>query len=56
MFYQVFLLPQVKRCANITYKHGIYDVPNELSNSLNLGSEKIGNMEISGKCLNPIEW
>ena len=24
MFYQIFLSPQVKRCAIITYKHGMY--------------------------------
>ena len=25
MFYQIFLSPQVKRCAVITYKHGIHN-------------------------------
>ena len=30
MFYQVLLSPQVKWCAIITYKHGIYDLPNDL--------------------------
>ena len=25
-----FLSPQVKRCASITYKHGIYELPHEL--------------------------
>ena len=34
MFYQIFLLPQVKRWAIITYKHGIYELPHELSNDL----------------------
>ena len=34
MFYQIFLSPQVKRCAIITYKHGIYELPNELPNEL----------------------
>ena len=34
MFYQIFLSPQVKRCAIITYKHGIYDLPHELRNDL----------------------
>ena len=29
MLYQIFLSPQVKRCAIITYKHGIYELPNE---------------------------
>ena len=30
MFYQIFLSPQVKRMAIITYKHGIYKFPHEL--------------------------
>ena len=30
MFYQIFLSPQVKWCAIITYKHGIYELPNDL--------------------------
>ena len=25
MFYELFFLPQVKQCAIITYKHGIYE-------------------------------
>ena len=44
MLYQIFLLPQVKRCANITYKHGIYEFPHELLDDLRLrilGSYKI---------------
>ena len=36
MFYQIFLSPQVKRCAIITYKHGIYELPHELQNDLRL--------------------
>ena len=36
MFYQIFLSPQVKRWAIITYKHGIYDLPRELPNDLRL--------------------
>ena len=31
MFYQILLSPQVKRCAIITYKHGIQVLPNESS-------------------------
>ena len=27
MFYQIFLSPQVKRCAVITLKHGICELP-----------------------------
>ena len=36
MFYQIFFTPQVKRCAIITYKHGIYELPHELLNELRL--------------------
>ena len=36
MFYQIFLLLQVKRCAIITYKHGIFEFPHELLNDLRL--------------------
>ena len=31
-----FLSLQVKRCAIITYKHGIYDLPHDLPNKLRL--------------------
>ena len=30
MFYQIFISSQVKRCAIITYEHGIYGLPHEL--------------------------
>ena len=33
-----FITPQVKRCAIITYKHGIYKLPYKLSNNLRLGT------------------
>ena len=36
MFYQIFLSPQVKGCAIITYKHGIYELPHELRKDLRL--------------------
>ena len=36
MFYQVFISPQMKRCAIITYKHGIYELPDKLPNDLRL--------------------
>ena len=36
MFYQIFLSPQVKRCAIISYKNGIYELPHELPNDLRL--------------------
>ena len=34
MFYQIFLSPQVKRCAIVTYEHDIYELPHELPNVL----------------------
>ena len=37
MFYQIFLLTLVKRCAIITCKHVMYDLPHELANDLRLG-------------------
>ena len=36
MFYQFFLSPQVKWCAIITYKHGIYELPHKLPKELRL--------------------
>ena len=53
MFYQIFLLPQVKQGAIIAYKHCIYKLPDELLNDLRL--KILGNKEISGNCLNYIE-
>ena len=45
MFYQIFLSPQVKRWAIITYKHGIYALPHKLPNDLRLRIlGKIGNI------------
>ena len=52
MFYQIFLSLQVKRCAIITYKHGMYELPNELPNDLRL--RILVNYEILGMCLNPV--
>ena len=54
IFYQFFLSLQVKWCPIIIYAHGIYELPHELENNLSL--RILGNEEISGKCLNPIEW
>ena len=34
MFYQIFLLQQVKRWPIIGYKHGTYELPYELPNDL----------------------
>ena len=42
MFHQIFLSPQVKRCAIITYKHGICELPKDLG------------LRILGNCLVPI--
>ena len=53
MFYQIFLSPLVKRCAVITYKHGIYELPHELLNGFRL--RILENQERSGNCLNFIE-
>ena len=54
MFYQIFLLPQVKQWAIITYKHAIYELPHELPNDLRL--RILRNQKILRKCLNFIEW
>ena len=47
MLYQIFLSPQVKRWMIITYKHGIYKLPNELQNNLRFKTKdlrKLGNI------------
>ena len=36
IFYQIFLSSKVKRCAIITYKHGIDKLPHELQNDVRL--------------------
>ena len=36
MFYEIFLSPQVKRWAIITYKHVIHELPHELPSDLTL--------------------
>ena len=41
MFYKIFLLPQVKRKAIISNKHGIYELPYELPNDLRLRSWEV---------------
>ena len=53
MFYQILPLPLVKRCAIITYEHGIYELPHELPNDLRL--RILENYEILGNCVNFIE-
>ena len=50
MFYQIILSPQVKPCAIITYKHGIYKLPHKLPNDLRL--RKLGNI---GKYQSPCQ-
>ena len=53
MFYQIFFSPQVKRCAIITYKLGIYELPHELLNDLRL--RILGNEERSAESQKIIE-
>ena len=36
MFYQIFVLPQVKQCPIIAYKCDIYELSHELPNDLRL--------------------
>ena len=45
MFYQIFLSPQVKWLAIITFKHGIYELTHKLSSDWRL--RILGNLEIS---------
>ena len=47
--FQIFFSPQVKGCVVITYKHGIYYLPHELSNDLRL--RILGNSKILEKSL-----
>ena len=51
--HQVLLSLEVTRCAIITYKYGIYELPHEMRNDLKL--RILGNYEISGNCINFIE-
>ena len=34
MLYQTLLSPQVKRCAMAIYKHGLFELPNEMLKEL----------------------
>ena len=36
MFYKILFLPQVKPCAIVTYKHNIYELPDDFSRHLRL--------------------
>ena len=42
MFRPAFLSPQVEQYVIITYKHGIYELPQELPNDVRL--RKLGNI------------
>ena len=53
-FFTFFLLPQVKQWAIITYKHGIYELPQELSNDYRFRISR--NWKMPGQCLKSIEW
>ena len=53
MFHQTFLSSNVKRCASIIDKHGIYKLPHELQNDLRMRSYV--NQEITWELLKPIE-
>ena len=46
MFYQIFLSPQVKRWAIITYKHGIHELAHELPKDLLILEENSWKTEI----------
>ena len=53
-FHQIFLSPKIKRCMNITYKYGIYQLPHELLNDLRIRILK--KTEKSENGLKLIEW
>ena len=53
MFYQIFFLPQVKKIGIISNKHGICELPHELSNDVK--RRILGNYEISIKSQKLIE-
>ena len=46
----MFISPQVKQCAVITYKQGIYELPDKLPTDLRLTI--LANYKISGNILN----
>ena len=56
MFYQIFLSPQAKRCAIITYKQGISAMPHELPNDIRLQDlTKLGNIKKMCKHQSPLQ-
>ena len=45
MFDQILFSPQMKRCAIVTYKYGIYELPHKLLNDLRLKDlRRLGNI------------
>ena len=53
MFYQIFLSPQVKRSAVITYKNGLFELPRQLLNDLRfkrLGELETNPFTLLGRC------
>ena len=49
LFYQIFLLPQVKRSVIISNKHGMQELTYELTNKLKI--RKLGNIRKNLKTL-----
>ena len=48
MFYQIFLSPQMKQWAIITYKHDVHELSHDLPNDLRLRILEIGKYQESG--------
>ena len=40
MFYQIFLLPQVKRSAFVSNKQGVYELPHDLLSNLTINKNQ----------------
>ena len=54
MFYQIFHSPQVKRWAIITYKHDIYELPDDLRLRILGNFRKVSKIHrIIAQCLAP---
>ena len=53
MFYQIFLSPQVKQSAIISNKHGMYELPHELPNNLQIYKISGKNQNLSNDSLVP---
>ena len=51
MFYKIFFSPQVKQCTIFTDKHGVYELPHELSQLLKTYDiSKLGDVRKLLKC------